>query len=179
MYYQIIQHIHFETNLPCVHGANYYDYPVFSVASWGGQLVVDVVVFLLTLWKSLQSGISSHRSLIYVFLRDGKSLLCFIAFIMFMNLFLNNIRYYVLWVSKNHLCLVRLCHTLSHTPSVRVVSVVSVVNLIVLSVGFNKPALYLELNHQIGCNSKLHFVTLKASYDISSSRILWMLLQHI
>ena len=35
--------------------------------------MLDVVIFLLTLWKSLQSGISSHTSLINVFLRDGES----------------------------------------------------------------------------------------------------------
>ncbi|KIM63499.1 hypothetical protein SCLCIDRAFT_1214147 [Scleroderma citrinum Foug A] len=44
---------------------------VSSVVSWGGQLVLDVAVFLLTLWKSLQCGISSHRSLMFVCLRDG------------------------------------------------------------------------------------------------------------
>ncbi|KIM63503.1 hypothetical protein SCLCIDRAFT_745712 [Scleroderma citrinum Foug A] len=46
-------------------------YPALAEAAWGAQLVLDVVIFLLTLWKSLQSRTSNHKSLMYVFLRDG------------------------------------------------------------------------------------------------------------
>ncbi|KIM63494.1 hypothetical protein SCLCIDRAFT_1214135 [Scleroderma citrinum Foug A] len=58
---------------------------VLAVA-WGGQLMLDVVIFLLTLWKSLQSGISSHTSLINVFLRDGTMYFGVICAVSVMNL---------------------------------------------------------------------------------------------
>ena len=89
----------------------HHDYPVLAV-EYGGQLMLDLVVFLLTLWNSLQSGQSSQRKLMNVFLRDGESFLCFITFIMLMDyLLLDNLRYYVLWVCKSCSCLVRFCDT--------------------------------------------------------------------
>lgn len=40
--------------------------------AWGGQLVFDVIVFALTLWKTLRSQRSQVGSLMDVFLRDGS-----------------------------------------------------------------------------------------------------------
>ena len=46
-------------------------------AVWSGQLVFDVVVFLLTLWKCLQSRMKGYRDMVDVFLRDGKFFFAF------------------------------------------------------------------------------------------------------
>ncbi|KAI5997281.1 hypothetical protein F5J12DRAFT_852033 [Pisolithus orientalis] len=45
--------------------------PVNMAAAWGGQLLFDVVVFGLTLWRSVYSRIPGKRSISDVLLRDG------------------------------------------------------------------------------------------------------------
>ena len=40
---------------------------------WGAQLVVDIVVFVLTLWKSSQLRTRGYLNLVDIFMRDGGS----------------------------------------------------------------------------------------------------------
>ena len=51
------------------------------IVTCGGQLAFDAIIFLLTLWKSLQYGISNGTYSIYVLLRDGESFPSFVTFI--------------------------------------------------------------------------------------------------
>jgi len=39
----------------------------------GAQLVLDIVVFVLTVWKSLQLRTHGYSNLVDIFMRDGKS----------------------------------------------------------------------------------------------------------
>lgn len=41
-------------------------------AAWSGQLVFDIIVFLLTLWQCLQTRMKGYKDLMGVFLRDGE-----------------------------------------------------------------------------------------------------------
>ena len=42
--------------------------------AWGGQLLYDFVIFLLTLVRSLWIRTRGNRSITYLLLRDGESL---------------------------------------------------------------------------------------------------------
>ena len=41
-------------------------------AAWGGQLLFDLVVFILTLWRTVVICKLGHGNLLDIFLRDGK-----------------------------------------------------------------------------------------------------------
>lgn len=43
----------------------------YMAAAWSGQLVFDIIVFLLTLWQCLQTRMKGYKDLMGVFLRDG------------------------------------------------------------------------------------------------------------
>jgi hypothetical protein len=40
--------------------------------AWGGSLVLDTLVFVMTVAKAIQVGRSGDRALINILLRDGK-----------------------------------------------------------------------------------------------------------
>ena len=47
--------------------------PIVTAAAWGGQLLFDLVVFILTLWRTVVICKSEHGNLLDIFLRDGDS----------------------------------------------------------------------------------------------------------
>ncbi|KIM63498.1 hypothetical protein SCLCIDRAFT_745328 [Scleroderma citrinum Foug A] len=48
-----------------------YDQALHMAMVWGAQLVVDIVVFVLTLWKSSQLRTRGYSNLVDIFMRDG------------------------------------------------------------------------------------------------------------
>ncbi|KIK90594.1 hypothetical protein PAXRUDRAFT_831571, partial [Paxillus rubicundulus Ve08.2h10] len=48
------------------------DQALHLALSWSGRLGFDIIIFLLTLWKSLHLGRVGDRTLIDILLRDGS-----------------------------------------------------------------------------------------------------------
>ncbi|KAI6142615.1 hypothetical protein BKA82DRAFT_1003370 [Pisolithus tinctorius] len=48
-----------------------YDQAEHMAIAWGGQMMFDAVVFVLTLWRTLRIGRLGHRTLLDVLIRDG------------------------------------------------------------------------------------------------------------
>lgn len=51
---------------------NIYCTPIGAAVAWGGQLVFDLLVFILTLWRTLVTYKLGHGNLVDIFFRDGE-----------------------------------------------------------------------------------------------------------